>query len=113
MRLRSEIWVKHYLRICQARLIHAVVLRHGDDDAGAIYIKVNCLDGSAKLFSPAPSISHERTPCQTWMAHMHDNGNEEKIVDDFLNKQVQFDPDLWIVEVEDKHGRHYLDEWLK
>ncbi len=28
----------------------------------------------------------------------------------YLTRQVDFDPDIWILEVEDKKGRHFLDE---
>ena len=38
MRLKSEIWVKAYLRRCTVNGAMAVVVRHGDDDAGAIFI---------------------------------------------------------------------------
>ncbi|HFB2047973.1 MAG: DUF1491 family protein [Hyphomicrobiaceae bacterium] len=112
MRLRSEIWVKSFLRACQTKLINAAVLRHGNDDAGAIYVKINFLDGTAKLFIPAPSVSRDQPSSQTWMAHKQDDIITEREVDDFLHQQVQFDSDLWIIEVEDKDGRHCLDKWL-
>ena len=40
MRLKSEIWVKAYLRRCTVNGASGVVARHGDDDAGAIFIKI-------------------------------------------------------------------------
>ena len=55
MRLKSEIWVKAYLRRCQHEGATAVLVRRGDTDAGAIYIKVSRLDGTAALFGPAPA----------------------------------------------------------
>ena len=54
MRLRTEFWVKGYLRRCVVEGASAVVVRHGDDDAGAIFIKVNRLDGTCVVFGPAP-----------------------------------------------------------
>ena len=55
MRLKSEIWVKSYLRRCVSQGCMGVVVRHGDDDAGAIYIKVRRADGACVLFGPAPA----------------------------------------------------------
>ena len=51
LRLKSEIWVKAYLRRCAVAGIDAVLLRRGDVDAGAIYIKVSRLDGTADLYA--------------------------------------------------------------
>ena len=113
MRLRSQVWVQAYLRACHAQLISAAVVRHGDDDAGAIYIKVNYLDGTAQLFGPAPAVSDDFAYTQSWTAQMDGGNIREQTVDDFLHQQERFDSDLWIIEVEDKHGRHCLGEWLK
>ncbi len=55
LRLRSDIWVKAYIRLCGSTGTMAAVVRHGDDDAGAIFIKVNRLDGTCALFGPAPA----------------------------------------------------------
>src|SRR6202000_2022054 len=54
MRLKSAIWVAAYIRRCQTEGIFAAVRRHGADEAGAIFIKVNRLDGRADLYGPAP-----------------------------------------------------------
>jgi len=113
MRLRSEVWVHAYLRACQAQLINVAVVRHGDNDAGVIYIKINRLDGTATLFGPAPSPISETPYEQSWMVHLDGDGMSEQKVDNFLQRQIQFDSDLWILEVEDRNGRHELDEWLK
>ena len=53
MRLKAEIWVKAYIRSCSVAGAMAVVVRHGDDDAGAIFIKISRLDGTASLYGPA------------------------------------------------------------
>ena len=55
MRLRAEFWVKAYIRRCAVEGASAVVVRHGDDDAGAIFIKVDRLDGTCLVFGPAPA----------------------------------------------------------
>jgi hypothetical protein len=35
---------------------------------------------------------------------------DERDVDASLSKQRSFDPDLWVIEVEDRQGRNLLDE---
>ena len=66
MRLKSEIWVKAYIRRCQHEGVVAVLGRRGDADAGAIYIKVSRLDGTALLFGPAPSGLDEAREERRW-----------------------------------------------
>ena len=54
MRLKSAIWVAAYIRRCHVEGAFAAVRRRGAEEAGAIFVKVNRLDGTAELFGPAP-----------------------------------------------------------
>ena len=112
MRLKSEVWVKAFLGACAVAGATAVVLRHGDDDAGAIFVKINCLDGSARLFGPAPAGIDPGVQDRQWIAHLDAPGTREAEIDAHLDRQAEFDPDLWVIEVEDREGRHHLDAWL-
>ena len=112
MRLKSEIWVKAYLRRCRHEGADAVLVRRGDDDAGAIYIKVSRLDGTASLFGPAPAGLDAAREDRLWQPSLKAEPSPEAEVDAFLQRQIEFDPDLWIVAVEDRSGRHFLDDWL-
>jgi hypothetical protein len=117
MRLKSEIWVKAYLRVRSAENVSAMVVRHGDDDAGAIYIKISTLDGRANLYGPAPSgfeptNDDQMSGDRRWVAHLAKPTTTEADVDAYLERQADFDPDLWVIEVEDRQGRHFLDDWL-
>mgnify|MGYP000126364712 CR=1 FL=1 len=112
MRLRAEVWVKAYLRICMNAGANAVVARHGDDDAGAVFIKVLRRDGAAALYGPAPSGIATQDIERAWSSHLTGDDVTEAAVDSYLARQIDFDPDIWIVEVEDRDGRHFLDDWL-
>src|SRR5580698_10216248 len=54
MRLRAHIWVSAYLRRCAVEGAVATLRRRGAAEAGAIFVKIDRLDGSAALFAPAP-----------------------------------------------------------
>lgn len=112
MRLKAEIWVKAYLRRCAGEGAAAVVVRHGDDDAGAIFVKVNRLDGSCLLFGPAPAGLDDAATDRRWVRCLKPDGVAETAADAHLSREAEFDPDLWIIEVEDRAGRHFLDDWL-
>ncbi|MGH6791940.1 MAG: DUF1491 family protein, partial [Methyloceanibacter sp.] len=55
MRIKSEIWVKAYLRRCTAENVPVAIVRHGDDAAGANFICVHLPDGTVRLYGPAPA----------------------------------------------------------
>ena len=112
MRLKAEIWVKAYLRRCRLEGADAVLVRRGDADAGAIYIKVSRLDGTALLFGPAPAGLDEAREDRRWQPCLKDAPTAEVEADAYLERQASFDADIWIVAVEDRAGRHFLDGWL-
>jgi hypothetical protein len=112
MRLRAEFWVKAYIRRCAMEGASAVVVRHGDDDAGAIFIKVNRLDGTCLVFGPAPAGMMGAESDRRWVAQLSPEGVAEGEADAFLAREAGFDSDLWLVEVEDRRGRNFLDDQL-
>ncbi len=110
MRLRAEFWVKAYIRRCAVEGASAVVVHHGDDDAGTIYIKINRLDGTCFLFGPAPAGLTGADSDRRWVACLSPDGIGESEAETFLRREADFDSDLWLVEVEDREGRNFLDE---
>ena len=112
MRLKSDIWVRAYLRRCQTEGADAVLARRGDTDAGAIYIRVSRLDGTAMLYGPAPAGLDVDALDRVWAPALPPEQGSEADCDRYLERQISFDPDIWIVVVEDRAGRHFLDDWL-
>jgi hypothetical protein len=115
MRLKSSIWMSAYLRRCDIEGAFAAVRRRGAEEAGAIFIKLNRLDGTATLYGPAPqAVFEDARPAERLFTALV--GGKESAADADvearLAKEIRFDPDIWIVEVEDRQGRHFLDEAL-
>jgi len=111
MRLTSGFWVAAYIRLCNGEGAAAVVRRRGAEDAGAVFIKLNRLDGTADLFGPAPqSAFDEAHPTdRAFAACMKVQPAADADVEARLAREIKFDPDVWIVEVEDRGGRNFLD----
>ncbi|WP_054000717.1 DUF1491 family protein [Shimia sp. SK013] len=104
MRLTAEFWVQAYLARLRLTDIPAFVVAHGDDTAGAVLVKLNTLDGQAKVFERSFDLmSGERR----WVVLSE---GAEADVDAALARQRGFDSDAWVIEVEDRQGRHLLDE---
>lgn len=110
MRLKSGLWVAAYLRRCQSEGIFGAVVRRGAEDAGAVFVKLALLDGQAMLFTPAPQTAYDDArPADRLFAPSTPQPVAEQAVAERLAKEIRFDPDVWIVEIEDRKGRHFLD----
>lgn len=106
-RLTARFWVDAYLSRLRVLDIPAFVTAHGDDTGGAVLVKLNTLDGQARLFQRSFDL---QTGARIW-AEL--TAGPEIDVDASVTRQKGFDPDLWVIEVEDRAGRHLLgDEGL-
>ncbi len=103
-RLTAEIWVAAYLTRLRLATIPAYIMQKGDATAGAVLVKLSTLDGQATCFHRSFDIM---TGERKWV--ILSEGAEPE-VDASVSKQKSFDPDLWVIEIEDKTGRHLLDE---
>ena len=103
-RLTAEFWVQAYLARLRFQDIPAFVTAHGDDTAGAVLVKLNTLDGQAQAFHRTYDLM---SGARTWDQLAQ---GPEAEVDVSIRRQQDFDPDLWVIEVEDRAGRHLLDE---
>lgn len=104
MRLTADIWVSAYLTRLRVIEIPAFVVKRGDGTAGAVLVKMNTLDGKACCYQRSFDLM---TGDRRWMVLVE---GDEASVDASVARQRSFDPDLWVIEVEDRKGRHLLDE---
>jgi hypothetical protein len=103
-RLTAEFWVQAYLTRLRLADIQAFVVARGDATAGAVLVKQATLDGRARAFQRS---FDPMTGARSWMVLSE---GEEREVDAAIARQRDFDPDLWVIEVEDRAGRHLLGE---
>ncbi len=103
VRLSAEFWVAAYLTRLRLQNIPAFVVAKGDMTAGNVMVKLNTLDGRAQAFQRSLGPDGSRI----WSVLV---SGDDATVEASLARQRQFDPDIWIIEVEDRRGRHLLDE---
>jgi hypothetical protein len=104
-RLKSKLYVQALIRRCEVQGAQAYVVRKGAEEAGAVFLKLNRLDGTCTVLSPARRGEGERI----WTRPLGETAEETKAADYFA-RQTRFDPDIWIVEIEDRAGRSFVDE---
>ena len=104
MRLTADIWVSAYLTRLRLAAIPAFVVARGDATAGAVMVKLNTLDGRACCYQRSFDLM---TGDRSWVILAQ---GAETDLDQSVQRQRGYDPDLWVIEVEDRQGRHLLDE---
>jgi hypothetical protein len=104
-RLKAGIFVRALIRRAEVAGAQAYVARKGAEDAGAVFIKIARLDGTCLVLDQARRGEGELV----WVKPLGDSADEDR-ARAFFEKQIRFDPDLWIVEIEDREGRTFVDE---
>lgn len=105
-RLQSSFWVKACVRRADLAGISAVVARKGDPVSGAILLKINRRDLGCWVLSETRGPAGERA----WFCGTGVTGIQERDADGYIQRHRERDPDLWVVEIEDREGRYPFDE---
>jgi hypothetical protein len=104
-RLKAGIFVRALIRRAEVAGAAAFVVRKGSEEAGAVLLKISKLDGTSMVLSQARRGEGELV----WVKPIGDAADEEAAAK-YFEKQARFDPDVWIVEIEDREGRTFVDE---
>ena len=105
MLLSTDIWVAALIRRAELAGAFAAVIRKGDPRAGAVLVKaLDRREGKARLYAEAVRGEGERV----WMAPV--SSDSEPDLDAYIERAARIDPDLWVVEIDDTQGRHFLTE---
>ncbi len=108
MLLPTDLWVQALILRAQREGAFATVLRRGDARAGAVLVKVvNRRADETRLYSEALRADGERV----WMEPLETT--EEAALDAYADRAASRDPDVWVVEVDDTAGRHFLTETVE
>lgn len=104
-RLKAGIFVRAIIRRAEVQGASAYVVRKGSEEAGAVYLKLSRLNGTCTILEQIRRGEGDLA----WMKPIGDAVDEER-AKTYFDKQIRFDPDLWIVEIEDREGRAFVDE---
>lgn len=105
MLLPTDVWVAALIRRAELGGAFATVARRGDARAGGVLVKVfDTAARQATLYTEAFGPDGARL----WIRPVEPGPEGE--IDVFAARQLTYDPDLWVVEIEDREGRHFLTE---
>src|SRR5262245_18248064 len=104
MGLTTGLWVMAQVRLCDRAFIPATIVRKGHDEAGTLLIEVNLLEGGVTVFAQASSLDGEP-------ARSRGTGPQpisEAGADAYIERQEKYDPDFWVLEIDDRRGQYKL-----
>jgi len=101
-RVTSEFWVSAYKQVLEAQAIPLFIIKKGNAAAGAIIVRISDLQGKSKIFGQSFDMDGDRR----WVELA---AGKDAEMDTVILRQKKVDSDLWILEVETRHGNHYLD----
>ncbi len=105
-RLKSEIWVKAFMRRCWAADVPALLVRRGEDSAGAVLIKATDFDAGSVVYARGLLPDGD----WGWRRATGPEPVDEASADDYVSRQVGYDSDLWVVEIETAAVADFLDD---
>ena len=89
-----------------------MLLQSGNNEAGAVFVKSNFLNGTATIYGAAPGGAHDENGERRWSQPLGTKPRREAEIDAYLERQRGYDPDFWVIEIEDSLGRVFLDNVL-
>ncbi len=104
-RLKTELRVQAWLRLCSVQGLMAAVVRKGDPEAGALFIKVNRFAAGCEVFSGVTAPDGR----PAWLRASGPSPVPEADADGYLGRQFKYDSDIWVLEIEDPKSVFSLD----
>ena len=105
-RLPTAMWVSATIRRLSVEAVPAMVVHKGEGGSGILVVKLNLLDGTAKVLTE----SRDMDGGLGWMAPLGEEAMPEDKVDAYLSRSADRDPDIWVIEIEDRRGENPFDD---
>lgn len=100
-RLKTGIWIKACVRQGDIDGIAVAIVKRGDPDGGAVLVKLNRFEHGCTVFAETRDAAGARA----WIRGTGPEAVDEAVADAYIARNRKIDPDLWVIEVEDREGR--------
>jgi len=101
-RLNADLYIKAHLAQCSQRGIGAYVVHKGDARGGTLLLKINMFRDGCKVLRQTSDMEGNTT----FDTAFEGRAVEEHEADDYIRRQIGYDEDLWVVEIESPDGWH-------
>ncbi len=104
-KVKAGIWVQVQVRLCAINGLGVYVARKGDPDAGAVLLKLNRMGEGCEVLTQVRTMEGK----SAWMRAVGGGLVPEDRADAYIRGQIDFDPDLWVLEIEDPGRKYQVD----
>ena len=104
-RLKTEIWVQACVRRGNADGIAIAIVHKGDPARGSVIVKLNRFEQGCVVLAE----TRDEEGMRAWLRGTGPEPVSEPVADDYVARNRKYDPDLWVIEVEDREGRLPFD----
>jgi len=101
-RLPTRVWIMAHVRRCLVDGTPATIAHKGDPDSGMLLLKLNALENGCRVLSQTRDLDGEIA----WLAAFDGGTVTEAEAEAYIARALDRDPDLWVVEIEDRDGRN-------
>ena len=98
-RIPTHLWLDAHIKQSQAQGISVYIVHKGAEMSGSILLKLNGLEGDVKLLSQIRDMDGTLS----WMHVLGKEHVAESEADAYITRNTERDPDIWVVEIEDKN----------
>ena len=106
-RLPTALYVEAHLKNLTAQATFYHFIQKGNHSSGIIMLKINGLEGKVKLVMQERDFTTDK---MIWAPAMQNETVEESEADAYIHRAISRDPDLWVIEIEDKNMQNPFDE---
>ncbi len=112
--LKTSIWVSALIKRAEIGGAFGYVVRKGDVDNGSVIIKIHIDNETSKVLIPSRDLNGNLIFVDiTKTINKNPNESLNLQIENYFQKRINQDYDIWIVEIEDKLGRDFLIERLE
>ena len=98
-RTPTHIWLEAKIRALSMRGIGVYVTHKGEKMSGLVLLKLVASSQECKLLTQQRNFE---TDALEWVNAFKEGVIEERRADEYIQRSITRDPDLWVLEIEDK-----------
>lgn len=106
-RLPTSLWVEGHLHNLTLQATHFYIIQKGNPASGTVMVKLNNLEGKVRLLTQQRDIMTYKLG---WVSALAEEIVEEVQADEYIQRAISRDPDLWVIEIEDREMQNPFDD---
>lgn len=98
-RLPTSLWLDAHIAKCQQEGLFVTIINKGAPYSGTVLLKLNGQGNGFRILTQIRDIEGNLG----WMHALGKEDVEETVIDAYIRRSLERDPDIWVVEIEDRN----------